>query len=253
MLYRWREPNSVLMMTDLSNAYLGEDLFLIGGHPNLRDANLEALRGSTVLTMAMNNVPYIYPTPTFWITADRPGCYSSSFFHRPDIIKFTRMDNSLEKTRDSDRVLRTLPSLYFYELNSEKYDVNNILTEGTDFAWWKSVFPVSLQMAWRLGFRRVFLVGCAFWTSKKKSYAWPAELTEAEKTQNQLLYNSDVTRLSAMQPHFDKMGFKVYSCTPDSQANEFLEFIELDAAISEVVSYQPKNTHISQLHHSSLT
>lgn len=241
------------MMTDFANAFLGEDLFILGGHPSLKDAGLEHLASPGIMTMALNNVPYVFPNPTFWLTADKPTCYGGHFFHRPDIIKFARLDVSLEKTIDTDRELKTLPNMYFYELNGEKYGEGNFLTEGVDVAWWKSVFPISLQLAWRLGFRRVFLVGCAFWTTMKSPYAWPVKLDERQKTSNQMVYNSDISRLKALQPHMEAMGFKVYSCTQDSQANEFLEFLPLEEAVQEVVSYMPKPTPLRLLHHSSNT
>jgi hypothetical protein len=251
VFYRWRAPNNILMMTDLANAYLGEDLFILGGHPSLRDAPLESLGSPGVMTMALNNVPYVFPNPTFWLTADKPTCYGSHFFHRPDIIKFARLDMGREATLDTDKVLKDLPNMFFYELNGERYHTGNFLTEGVDVVWWNSVFPISLQLAWRLGFRRVFLVGCGFWNTLKDPYAWPVKLTEKAKTLNQLTYNGDIAKLESLLPHMKAMGFKVYSCTVNSRANELIEFLPVEEAVAEVISYMPKPTPLDKLHHSN--
>ena len=253
MFYRWREPNNILMMTDLANVYAGEDLFLLGGHPSLRDMQLEQLNGPGILTMALNNVPYVFPNPTFWLTADKPSCYGGHFFHRADIIKFARIDTSMEVATDTDRQLKTFPNMFFYELDGEGYDTKNFLSEGVAVAWWKSVFPIAIQLAWRLGFRRIFLVGCSFWTSVKKPYAWPVRISEAEKTANQLVYNSDIVRLKALKPHIEAMGLQIFSCTPNSRANELFKFLPLEEAAVEAVKHLPKPTPLSRLYHSSST
>ena len=253
MFYRWRKPNDILMMTDLANAYLDEDLFILGGHPSLSDLNLESLSSPGIMTMAMNNVPYVFPNPTFWLTADKPACYGGHFFHRADIIKFARLDASMDLVTGTERQMRTFPSLYLYELNGEKYNEGNFLTEGVDVAWWKSIFPISIQLAWRLGFRRLFFVGCSFWTSKKQPYAWPVKLTEAQKTSNQLVYNADIERLTSLKPHIDAMRLQLYSCTPDSRLNELMTFVPLDEAIVEVAKHLPKPTPLSRVYHSSAT
>ena len=253
MFYRWREPNNLLMMTDMANAYLGEDLFILGGHPSLGEMSLEALASPGILTMALNNVPYVFPNPTFWLTADKPSCYGAHFYHRGDIIKLARLDTSMELVQGSNRTLRTFPNLFFYELNGEKYDESNFLSEGVDVAWWKSVFPVALQLAWRLGFRRLFLVGCAFWTSTRRPYAWPVKLTEAQKTSNQLTYNADVDRLEKLKPNIKANGLEIYSCTPDSRANELFTFIPLDEAAIEATRHLPAPTELQHLYHSSAT
>ena len=253
MFYRWREPGSILMMTDMANAYLGEDLFLLGGHPSLMEVGVEQLDSPGIMTMALNNVPYVFGNPTFWLTADRPTCYGSHFYHRPDIIKLAKIEVSRESVPDTDRPIKSLPSMYFYEINATKYDNGNFLTEGTDFAWWNSVFPISIQMAWRLGFRRIFFVGCAFWTNTRKPYAWPVRITEEQKTTNQLVYNSDIDRLSGLLPHIEASGLQLFSCTPNSRLNELMTFIPLSEAISESLKWMPPPTPLGRVYHSTQT
>ena len=239
------------MMTDLANAYLGQTLFIIGGHKSINKMPLDLLEQPGIMTMALNNVPYVFPKPTFWLTADKPRCYGGHFYRRPDIIKFARMDSSLDIPHDAtpDELLRTFPNLFFYELAADKYNEENFLTEGADFVWWSSVFPIALQMAWRLGFRRVFLVGCAFTTTCKEPYAWDIRLTDRAKTFNQLCYNKDAAYLSKIKPTLDAAGFDVVSCTPNSQINTTCKFMLLERAVQSVLAGFPEPTPLEKVYH----
>lgn len=251
MFYRWRDPNNILLMTDLANAYLGQTLFIIGGHPSIKDMPLELLNQPGVLTMALNNVPYVFDRPTFWLTADKPNCYGGHLYHRPDIIKFARMDTSLEIPNGTTRELRTFPNLYFYELDAERYAPETFFSEGVSVAWWKSVFPISLQLAWRLGFRRIYLVGCSFWTSQSQHYAWGTKLTDAQRTYSQLTYNSDVDRLAALKPYFGTAALEVISCTENSRANGIINYLPFPEAVAQAVGKIPDPTPLHELQHSS--
>lgn len=251
MLYRWRQSNNILMMTDLADIFFGQTMFIIGGHPSIKNMPLDLLTQPGVLTMALNNVPFVFPKPTVWLTADKPSCYGGHIYHRPDIIKLARLDSSLDVPSGSDKQLRTFPNMLFYELNAEKYTPENFLSPGVDFAWQKSVFPISIQMAWRLGIRKLFLVGCAFWTSMAASYAWDVRLTEKQKTNNQLTYNADVSYFAGLKPYLDANGFEVISCTPDSRINDFCKFIPLAEAVESVKRTLPGPASTVQLLHSS--
>ncbi|MGD9725484.1 MAG: hypothetical protein AB7V39_03710 [Nitrospiraceae bacterium] len=251
MFYRWREPSNILMMTDLANAFLGQTLFIIGGHPSINDMPLGLLNQPGILTMALNNATYAFPKPTFWLTADKPNCYSGHSFHRADIIKFSRLDTSLEHPNGSARELRTFPNLYFYEVAPDRYTPSNFFTEGVPLVWWKSVFPIALQLAWRLGFRQIYLVGCAFWSTKDSHYAWASQLTNAQRAYSQVTYNEDVERLATLTPFFGAAGLEVVSCTENSRANAMLRYEPLGEAVRKTLLKIPDPTPLGLLRHSS--
>jgi hypothetical protein len=241
------------MMTDMADAYLGQTLFIIGGHPSIKEMPLELLAQPGVLTMALNNVPYVFESPTFWLTADRPACFGGHVYHRADIVKFARIDTSLDRPLGSKKALREFPNLHFYELDGDRYTPETFFSGGVSMAWWKSVFPISLQLAWRLGFRKIYLVGCSFWSSKAEPYAWPTKLSDSQRAYSQLTYNADVDRLGALRPHFANAGLEVISCTQNSRANELLEFVPLEEAVDLEVKRLPTPTPLHELHHSSAT
>ena len=251
MFYRWRPPNDILMMTDLSNTYMGKALFILGGSPELNRLPIYLLDEHRLPTMALNNVPYVFPRPTFWLTADKPPCYGSQFYHRTDIIKFARMDHhQCIVPGPPHETLMHYPMVLFYDVKPGKYTEENFLDDGSDVVWWRSVFPISLQLAWRLGFRKVYLVGCGFWTSSDKPYAWDAKLTPPQRDYSQQTYNEDVDKLRSLMPLFKSKGFSVISCTPNSKAT-FLPNMDLESAIKAETALAPKPTPFDDLKHSS--
>ena len=121
--------------------------------------------------------------------------------------------------------------MIFFGLD-ENVTVESFLRVRRDIVWWKSVFPAALQLAWKLGFRRVYLVGCGFHMTAERQYAWRTDLDEAERNWSQNTYNNDINRLKALKPIFDAAGFEVISSTPDSKANGILRYEPLLDAVT---------------------
>jgi len=217
VLYR-RLNAELFTSVDLTNVYGGSPLFIIGGNPIIAELPLVELERSRLLTLALNNVLYTYPNPTFWLTADKPACYGGHFFARPDIIKIAYMNYRDEVVEATGKTLKEHSMQLFYNAAAGA-DLDDFFSTTPAFSWWKSVFPLSLQLAWRLGVRRVYLVGCSFLIGQKP-YPWAATLTEFETRWSQGTYNDDIRCLKQLQPMFEDHGFQVISCTPNSRANE---------------------------------
>jgi hypothetical protein len=238
---------------DLDGLYQGETLFLLGGSPSLRNLNLEALRRPGVVTLGMNNVPCFFPRPNLWICADKPLCFSPHIFTSPEITKFTMISRrGLEVPDTGGRRIMDCPNMYFFGA-SEKFTFENFLDPGRDLVWWRSVFPMALQLAYKLGFRKIFLVGCGFHMNKAKGeqYAWKTKLTDDQAQYSHNTYSRDVDRLKALLPTFAERGLQVLSSTPRSRANAFLTYVPLEEAVAEALKGKPVQSDTSTLIHSS--
>lgn len=249
MLFR-RLNDELFTSADLTGAYEGSPLFILGGSPALSSLPLRKLEESRLLTMALNNVPYVYPNPTMWLTADKPACYGGHLFSRADIIKLAYMNYRDEVVEATGKPLKQHPMTLFYTAVSAVRP-EDFFNEVPALAWWKSVFPISLQLAWRFGCRRVYLVGCSFTSSRATPYAWDVKLNDFEANWSQLTYNEDLVRLRQFQPLFLEHRFQVFSCTPGSRANDIFPTINLDDAIDHELMRMPKPTELGGLKHSS--
>ena len=248
MFYRFTKSGSRIAV-DFDGLYQDQTVFLLGGSPSLAKMPLELLRKPGVVTLAVNNVPCIFERPNLWVCADKPPCFSPHIYASPDILKFTSIGRCNAVVGETDKKIHQFPSMFFFGLY-ERFTIHNFLDPHRDIVWWKSVFPIALQLAWRLGFRRVFLVGCSF-NGKSKSYAWKTTLTDYEKNHSQRTYDTDIRRLEKLKPVFDAHNFEVVSSTPNGRANDLLGYVTLEEAVSMATESLPPQADTTTLLHSS--
>lgn len=250
MFYRYTRSGARIPI-DLEGSYEGESLFLLGGSPKLKELPLDLLRQSGIVTLGMNNVPCVFKT-TLWLSADKPHCFSPQIYASPEILKFNMISRRDVLIPGLGKKVRECANMLFFGA-TDKFTYRNFLEPHRDLVWWRSVFPMALQLAWRLGFRKVFLVGCGFSMTKKKGeqYAWSTGLTADQAQYSQNTYNRDVDRLRHLKPIFDRHGFEVVSSTPGSKAHGLLPYVPLEQAVERVLAGKPGQVDTAGLMHSS--
>ena len=238
------------MPIDVDGAYEGQAVFIAGGAPSLMEEPLELLTQPGVSVLALNNTASILPPGAvdFWLGCDKPVCYSDRILLDPKITKF-----ALISRRDypvNGRVWKQAPSTYFFGTR-ENFTVENFLRTDRDFVWWKSTFYVALQIVHRLGFRKAYLIGCAFRLDGEKDYSYDVKLTDGERDWNKRVYNKTVDRMRQLKPTFDKVGFEVISATPDSLLNDIYPVVKFEEAVKDILSGFPEEYELEKCVHSS--
>ena len=212
---------------DLDGIFSGP-CFMMGGSPQLLDAK-DLLLSKPVMKIAMNNTATVI-RPELWVGADRAENYSSSILLDPAPMKFafiTRRDCNVNGKKWMD-----LPNTYF--LSSKKMKFNEFFLKNRDFSWDKNVFMLTVQLAHRLGFNPIYLVGCSFVIDKGNQYCYETHLNDNQIEYNQGTYNSVLRQLKEVIPFAKKAGLEIISCTPGSKANDIVQYIELDRAINSI-------------------
>jgi len=250
VLYRFTKAGARIAV-DLEGIHQGGTLFLLGGSPQLKSLLLDLLTQPGVFTLALNNVPLVFPRPTFWLGADRAECFSPHVWAL-DYLKFSPLSRREVVIPGAGQACREAPGALFFG-TTDFPPLDNFLDHRGTFGWYRSVFPLGLQLAHYLGFRRVLLVGCGFDNSLTASerYAWPTDLTKDQAAYSQATYDRDVERLRQLVPVFKRGGFEVVSCTPVSQANDVLPYKKLVDAVAEALLDAPPQASPSDLVHSS--
>lgn len=249
MLYHYSK-SGLRIPVDLDNLFEGGTVFIAGGCPSLLEEDLSKLTQPGIFVLAINNTPAVMPDGAVdaWIGSDKPDCYSKKILLDPTIMKFTVI--SRKELAVGDKVWKELPNTYFFGTN-DKFTEDNFLMQHRDFLWWKNTFFGALQLAYRLGFKKVYLIGCGFNVSNDKQYSYDFKLDEKERKINERLYNQSVERMKKLKPIMDAGGYKVISATKGSLLNGFYPVVSFDDAIEDALKEIPKDYELEKCVHSS--
>lgn len=253
---RYLQPPPMLFTRDghnlfLGDMYRGQAAFLIGGGPSLSAQPLKLLERRGVLQCAMNNVAAVV-RPQLWVSVDAPGHFADAIWRDPGILKFVPLCH-MEKplmVRDpdgelvpGDELVGDMPAVFGYRRN-ETFRPDQWLFEDT-FNWGnrahqmdelgnkgsRSVMYVALRLLFYLGVRRVFLLGCDFRMELgQRNYAFEQDRSRSSVRGNNSSYEILNSRLAALKPHFDREGFEIWNCTPNSDLTVFPKMELADAA-----------------------
>lgn len=246
----------------LQDAYRGAAVFLLCGGPSLAEMPLEQLNQIGVVVAALNNAATLY-RPHLWFMVDSPSKFSGPLWRDPGVMKFTKSETSRinGEIRDHSKggnVVHTgllahqCPSVFFVETSS-RFTAETFLTKPKP-AWeceWRSgkkkhvkrsVMLVAIRLLYWLGFRTVFLLGADFHYRPEKTYAFPGcDKGDVACGTNNTTMGVLNHWFAELRPEFERRGFRVYNCTPESRLTAF-DFVEFPAAVQAVAYPKPLQT-----------
>jgi len=232
---------------DLGGFYAGRAVFLMLGGPSLTTNRLELLRTPGIVTMGVNNMWSVY-RPNLWCCVDPPGHFIDTGWKDASVIKF--VPQGCEKTKlhikkkDGTFGLSTfttnqMPGVLYFPRNS-RFDHEKYLTEPT-INWGnngkakdslgikgsRSVMLAAVKLAYYLGFKNVYLLGCDFNMKQRPgkvtpgNYAFKQGRTVSSVKGNNRSYRVLNQRFGALKLSFHKAGFNVFNCNPNSGLKVF--------------------------------
>lgn len=227
----------------LVDMFRGCSAFLIAGGPSFKDVDKSLLNAPGCWTMTLNNAVRSFRGNAACIVDD-PSRFVSSLWLDPKIMKFVPTSNFRKPIWDNrtfnrpdgtvDRrwcpmnvVVGDCPNVVGYQRN-EKFHAPRYLKEET-INWgnhkrWeggRSVMLASIRILYLLGFRRVYLVGVDFEMNDDKRYHFDEGRTEASIKGNMSTYSKMINWFSELKPIFDKEGFIIKNCNPQSNLRVF--------------------------------
>lgn len=234
--------NRIGLSIPLEGLYAGQAAFLICSGPSLKSHRLEMLSQPGILTLAVNNAATVI-RPQLWASADDPGNFSHSIWYDPGILKFVPHSHMEKRftVRDaggeltpSPHLVGDMPAVFGFKRN-ETFDAERWLCEDT-FNWGnhserfdayglkgsRSIMYIAIRLLYYLGIRKVFLLGCDFRMDYgKANYAFNQDRSRSSVRGNNQSYRILNIRLGNLLPYFERAGFQIFNCTPESGLTVF--------------------------------
>ncbi len=243
-----------IVPVQLENLWEGQSLFIIAGSPTIKALPLGLLQQRGIITMGINNASEVVKT-NLWVANDQPACFyepvteKSRILQDASIMKFVNYGK--REFQYKGKPWKYLSNLFFFGVNENYFNANNFCNPHRDILWWKNTFFTALQLAWRLGFKKIYLVGAEFKISETNQYAWESKLSKEEIQKNNNLYNQTIQTMKNLKSTFEKNNFKIFNtCLTSSLINDW-GYTDFEVAIKEALDDFPEKIDTTLLPHAS--
>ena len=235
----------------LGDIYKNSSAFLILGGPSFANIDKTLLDKPGFLTMAVNNSVKSF-RPNMWTCVDDPTHFIKSIWLDPKIQKFVPFDHAEKNIFDNEAWVETktkvgdCPNVMFFRrnenFNAERYLFENTINWGNhgDLGGGRSVMLVALRLLYILGVRNVYLLGCDFNMSETQKYHFEQDRSKGSINGNNETYMKLIERFGRLKPIFDKVGFNVYNCNPDSGLKVF-PYVSVEESVRRASISMPKD------------
>lgn len=255
--HRYLQPAPLFFTQDGHNLWLGDQyhnssLFLICTGPSFGDlikrkwnfmgevfTTKELLDYPGHMTMGINNSVKTY-RPNMWICIDPPGKFLKSIHVDPKIQKFMPLDHADKQLYDNDNKIKLdltpsqCPNVIYFRrnelFNHERFLFEDTMNWGNNAKYHnedekyngkRSVMLPAIRIAFQLGFRNVYLLGCDMHMDPNQPYHFKQDKSKGGANSNNKTYENMFTRFEKLKPIFEKNDFNIYNCNPDSALKVF--------------------------------
>lgn len=151
----------------LENSHAGpfpSPLWLIGAGPSLRDEDIDAINASPAPKFCVNlagcnedgKPPLI--RPNFWTAYDSTCRFHRSIYLDPGVTKFIRKSRKNDIIPETPYKIHQAPNTHFFESEYRPYERFLDASSGKILDC-QDTFIQAIDIAYRLGFRKIFMVG----------------------------------------------------------------------------------------------
>ncbi len=221
---------------DLHRENLGSDVFLCCPGPSLSKVNMDKIYGPGRFVVAMNTAyPYVL-NPDLWIGMDSLYCYDRSLWSRG----FQKIAGTLyQNDVIDDRDIKSFPNLSFLAAHSAPIsEIYTHKTQNCEHIWNNNTFESALDILVWMGAKRINLIGCDF--GGEASYHDDRKLSKEHEVRNKNTYQYLINRLQIAAMVGMDYGVQFVSCTEDSPANNFIQYMPYEQAVLEAEQKLPK-------------
>ena len=216
--------------------------FLCGGGPSLNKIDPNFLNGHNRLVFALNNT-YPRVKPDVWIGMDDPSCYRRDVFWQP-FIKIMR--GGYQRRLCEGQRIDHLHNMYYADVGelADPEEIFKLRAHDVRFVWAQNVFTTALHIIMWMGCKKIYLFGCDFHTSEGDYHDGGIILSDENKDWNERLYEQLYEYMNWFVSEAPNYGVEVYSCSPDSKINNFINYVNYKDVVTELEINLPETKEL---------
>lgn len=148
---------------DLNGLYASPSLgacWIIGGGVSLREIPVDLIEKSPVPKFGVNLAGSGLIRPNFWTSYDPTARFHRSVYLDPSIIKFLHPSRATDLIPESTYKVCEAPATLFFRRSRNNSFQHFIENDAETIPDWQDSFLQIIHLAYKLGFRTLYLAGC---------------------------------------------------------------------------------------------
>jgi hypothetical protein len=134
--------------------------WIIGGGPSLADLPHEAVARSPVPKFAINLAGSGLLRPTFWTSYDPSSRFHRSVYLDASIMKFVHARRAMDLVPETAFKVCDCPAMLFFDRHTQRGFADLLAPGQQGIIDWNDSLLQAIDIAYRLGFRVLYLAGC---------------------------------------------------------------------------------------------
>jgi hypothetical protein len=150
---------------ELQDAFAGPTrtaCWIVGGGPSLAQLPCAAIARSPAPKLAINLGGARLIRPTLWTSYDPSARFHRSVYLDASIWKFVHARRAMDLVPETTFKVCECPGVVFFDRDPQRGFADFLPSHAAGIVDWNDSFVQAIEIAYRLGFRVLYLAGCDF-------------------------------------------------------------------------------------------
>ena len=175
---------------DLGNMLTGPlrtACWIVGGGPSLSELPHESIARSPAAKLAINLGGARLIRPTLWTSYDPTARFHRSVYLDASIWKFVHARRAMDLVPETTFKVCECPGVVFFDREPQRGFADFLPAQPAGVVDWNDSFVQAIEIAYRLGFRMLYLAGCDFHVRPSSAQRVRAQAAGVEYASRELL------------------------------------------------------------------